>query len=268
MTTPRTASDILLALEAKVDQLTSMVHAQDLNLRILSNKLNLLLEQMKQAPAPKPKENPYSVAADDGKMPDVLMNVRAAPVKITQQDRLPMQDAPQSQALRRTSRTEAPIGRTQTPPIAQKFQIQDPSPPDMSAFKKQAPPPQRSPQSALTAPPMMEPAPAEEPEFKAFENLSPQEELSNKVAVIQRVTDPTGKSIFLAEVEIFDENNNQVFKSRTNGVGKWQASLSVGTYKVRISKRESVTKQKIENYQTITIDGRISQLNLEQLIIQ
>lgn len=264
-TTPRTASDILLALEAKVDQLTAMVHAQDLNLRILSNKLNILLEQMKQ-PAPaavKPKENPYTVAADEGKMPDVLMNVRAAPVKISQHDRLPMQEAPQSQGIRRTSRTDAPVGRTQTPALG-KFQIQDPSPPNMSQFKAQLQS-KAQPESALTPPPVAETE--EVSEFKAFENMPPAE-LNNKVTVIQRVTDPTGKSIFLAEVEIFDENNNQAFKTRTNGVGKWQASLGIGTYKVRISKRESVTKQKVENYQTISVDGKLSQITLDQLIIQ
>lgn len=251
---PRTASDILLALEAKVDQLTSMVHAQDLNLRILSNKLNLLLEQMKERPSP-PPVNPYTASAEGGVIPAPLLQNRGMlskqPMIKIETDKLPIQETPQG--MRRTARTDGP---SKPPPVQRQLQIQDPSPPNMSAFKQQ-----------LEAQATPTPEPEEEmPEFKAFENLPPQLENTNKVAVIQRVVDKNGKSVFLAEIDILDEDNNKIFSTRTNGMGKWQASLNVGNYKIRISRRELVTKQKVEKYQNIVVDGRVSQLTLDQLI--
>jgi len=277
MTSSRTASEILLALEAKIDQLTSMVSAQDLNLRILSNKLNLLMEQMKKAP---PQAEPtFTASADGGKMPAVLLQNRVPPPNHHMisgvVNSLPMQENPQAQAIRRNSRQEAPMGRQQTPAISQKIKIQDPAPPDMSMFKQQLQS-KAAPQSALPPSPTMEPVfptppqPAPElPQFTQFEESTPVqgESSGNKVVVTQRVLDKAGKSVFLADVEIFDEDNNVVFKNRTNGVGKWQASLPLGNYKVRISKRESVTKSKFEKIQQISVNGKTPQLNLEQLIV-
>jgi len=241
----RKASDILLELESSVKQLTGVIHAQDLNIRILSNKLSLLIEQMKVLPQPPLMDtNQYMVSTD---------SPPTTQIKISN-DRLPMMENPQG--FRRTSRPETNAGNRQQaqPHVPQqqhqnKISIQDPSPPDMSQFQK-------------TPPPAIE----ELPQFKAFEALSPQAEMTGKVAVTQRITENNGKSVFLAEVEIYDKDG-QVFKTRTNGVGKWQASLPIGNYKVRIAKRESVTKQKIEKFQNITVDGRVSQLILDQIII-
>lgn len=251
----RKASEILLDLESKIDQLTSMLHAQALDIRVLSNKLNKLMEQPKVAsppiPAPAPQVTSYSADAVDAKIPNVILQNRAIPVKVA--DQLPMQDSPQ--AIRRNSRPEAQRAVPIAPPTT-KISIQDPAPPNMSQFMKAKQPP--------PAPP---PSFQEEPQFQAFENLTPQQESSNKVAVTQRVITKTGKSVFLADVEVFDEDNNQVFKTRTNGMGNWQASLPVGNYKIRVGKREAVTKQKIEKTQNVLVDGRVSQLVLDQVII-
>lgn len=252
MDNSRKASDILLDLEAKIDQLTSMLHAQALDIRVLSNKLNKLMEQTKDLPAPPPPVTSYSAAADEGRMHSVLAQSRGVPIKVS--DQLPMQDTPQG--VRRNSRPET-SGNSRQPMSMQsqsKVSIQDPSPPDMSQFIRAKQPAQMA-------------EPEEQPEFRAFENLPPQAEATNKVAVTQRITEKNGKSVFLAEVEVFDEGGNQVFKTRTNGVGKWQAALPIGNYRVRIGKRESVTKQKVEKTQNITVDGRVSQLILEQVII-
>jgi hypothetical protein len=89
------------------------------------------------------------------------------------------------------------------------------------------------------------------------------------VNVVQRIVDKNGKSLFLAEVEIISSNNpSEVIKTRTNAAGKWQAQLTPGEYKVFIRKRESVTKNKIETFQTINVDGTESLLNLDMLIIK
>lgn len=253
MDNSRKASDILLNLENKIDQLTSMLHAQALDIRVISNKLNKLMEQTKEAPPAPPPVTSYSASTETGKMHPVLLQSRAVPVRAS--DTLPMQDTPQG--VRRNSRPETSGNARQTQVAPQsRISIQDPSPPNMSQFIKAQTPP--------APPPQVEP---EEPQFKAFENLPPQAEATNKVAVTQRITEKNGKSVFLAEVEVFDEDGNQIFKTRTNGVGKWQAALPVGNYRVRIGKRESVTKQKVEKTQNITVDGRTSQLILEQIII-
>jgi len=51
---PRKATDIILNLESKVDILLSIVRSQDLNIKILSNKLNSIIEKLEQE-APKSK---------------------------------------------------------------------------------------------------------------------------------------------------------------------------------------------------------------------
>lgn len=262
----RKASDILLDLENKLNQLISMVHAQDLNLKILSNKLNMVMEKIKESPAPSSSAvNPYTVAADEGKMSNTLLQNRVAPpqmIKVSP-ERLPMEENPQPQQnTRRTSRPETTGSNRQSPQPFQaprKVGIQDPRPPDMSQYQSH---------TEATARPSHDAPESAETQFQAFENLSPaQADVTNKVAVTQRITEKSGKSVFLAEVEIFDESGSQIFKTRTNGVGKWQASLPIGNYRVKIGKRESVTKQKIEKLQSITVDGRVSQLILDQIII-
>lgn len=273
MDNTRKASEILLALETKVEQLINMVHAHDLNNRIISNKLNMILEQMKNSSQEKViqsflKENPYTISSTDGKMPDLLLasrlNTPQQQVIKVSTDKLPLLEVPHS--LRRNSRTEVPVEKQQitSPSFNKKIGFEDPAPPDMSQFKSKLP------QQTVTTPTTPLPIEADESveqDFQAFPNplLSPN--LNNKVAVIQRVVEKNNKSVFLADVEVLDEANNLIFKTRTNGVGKWQASLPVGIYKVRLSKRESVTKQKIEKYQNISVDGKLSQVNLEPLII-
>jgi hypothetical protein len=139
MDSSRKASDILLDLEAKIDQLTSMLHAQALDIRILSNKLNKLLEQKELPPAPPPVATSYAASADNGKMHNVLIQNRGVPIKVS--DQLPMQDTPQG--IRRNARPETSGNSRQAPPAMpqSKISIQDPSPPNMSQFMRAKQPP-------------------------------------------------------------------------------------------------------------------------------
>lgn len=100
---------------------------------------------------------------------------------------------------------------------------------------------------------------------------APQQNLptTGTIPVVQRCVDKNSKAIFLADVEIVDMATMQpVFKTRTNGAGKWQAPLAIGSYRVTIRKRESVTKEKIEAVQDIHVDGSVSKLELPLLIIK
>jgi hypothetical protein len=92
---------------------------------------------------------------------------------------------------------------------------------------------------------------------------------SGKVATTQRITDNTGKAIFLANVEITDRNSGAVvYKGRTDGVGKWHASLPVGQHLVHITKSEALNKAKIDVSQNLVVDGSQNVLNLPVMIIK
>ena len=91
---------------------------------------------------------------------------------------------------------------------------------------------------------------------------------ANKIPIVQRVVDKSGKSLFLAQVDIFDLNSKLVAKVKTNTNGKYQAQLPPGKYKVEISKFEPMTKTKLEAAQSITIDPNVSIVELPVLIVK
>lgn len=72
-----------------------------------------------------------------------------------------------------------------------------------------------------------------------------------KIPVTQRVTWDDGKSLFMAKVEIFDENDNLLEKVNTSADGKWTAKLPIGKVKIKIHKKVSVNGQDTE-LQSIT----------------
>ncbi len=224
---PRKATDILLAVEAKLDQLLHLSRSQDLNIKILSNKLTALTTEF------------HAAMADDGTAPPANAEKTASPfigdTSIPQVEyKLPMTAAPNG--FRRTSRPETfikePIQvKPGTSPVPQQAQAQpaellwNPNKPKAPATKPAPPPPA--------------PAPASPPAPKSAENVA-------KTPVIQRVLDNNGKSIFNANVEIINTQLNQiVFSNRTSSTGAWQAQLEPGTYKVNVKRQESISKTKI-----------------------
>jgi hypothetical protein len=89
-----------------------------------------------------------------------------------------------------------------------------------------------------------------------------------KVPVVQRITDKTGKDLFMAKISIMDVNQKLVLETKTNASGKWQAHLVPGTYIVQIVKTDTATKQKIEGKQTITINPVNGTMQLPVAIIK
>lgn len=240
---PRKASDVLLELEAKIDVLMSIVRTQDLNIKILSNKINTLIEKSGQLPLPSQPTIP-SVrieAVDTSKQ-----------IQIRPEDALPVEQKPEG--FRRTSRPETYAGdnaylKPTMATVQPKFPMQVPK---------------------LTNPEVI--VPRQNLNFTEVLPSTPQDfptPSGNNVPVSQRTVDKNGKSIFLADVEIIDLNTKQTMsKVKTNGVGKWAASLPVGEYKVFIRKRESVSKEKIEVIQDIRVDGTKSPFELPMVIIK
>ena len=245
---PRKATDVLLDIESRIDNLTSIIRSQDLLIKLMSNKLNNILDKLDNNQV-KPK---FSIEAstEPSKVieiaPDLNLQIENSPV-----------------GFRRNSRPETYSGdNNYLPKLDQlkakeeiKFPIQIPreSGKNEIVTKKQL---QKAVAPSAT-PPMPEP---DEVNFV---------DAGNSVPVSQRVVDANGKSAFLADVEIIDKSNmTQMFKTRTNGTGKWSAPLPVGDYKVIIKKRESLTKEKLEAVQDIRIDGKTSPFDLPMLIIR
>lgn len=241
---PRKATDVLLDLESKLDSLLEIVKSQDLNIKILSNKLNALLEIQRQ-----PIENRTEPV--ENKLPTIEaikqnhINDPERSIMISSEKSIQVESKPEG--FRRTSRPETYSGD--------------------NAFLNKAPP--------LSAPPKKEKVmeivvpnitkPVQETQQEQFVEYTE----VNKIPLLQRVVDKNSKSIFLADVEIINLNTNEkVTKTRTNGAGKWGASLAPGQYRVIISKRDTETKEKIESCQDINVDGQMSPMNLPMLIFK
>lgn len=223
-TKQRTAADVLLSLEEQVKQLMQMHRNLDLNIKILSNKFNQVIEVLTAMPTdPNPSlfPDPHAIATAPPSLqiPEFKMKIQNE-LPIPKETGLPIDAAPVG--FRRTSRPESYSAVTPgdknipTPSIPQ---------PEMHAAKLKESSTVHIPSSA------------------------------NKIPVMQRIVDKNGKSIFMAEVEITNKHTNIVeAKTRTNGVGKWQATLAPGDYKVSIRKREALNKQNIETSQDLSIN--------------
>jgi len=241
----RKVTDVILDLEAKVNALLTSSKNQEMLVKIMSNKLNELLQAQS---VPKPVVGKPFVEA--------VNTTHQKAIEISSETKLPMQDLPNG--FRRTSRPETYSGDNQYLPVTDqgvtKFPMQLPKQPE-AEVRVPAPAPTKKETPTFTE----KPVPAE------IQNRV----VSNAIPVIQRIVDSTGKSIFLADVEITDvDGKTPTYKSRTNGTGKWMATLAPGQYKVVIRKRESLTKEKLESTQEITVTGAVSPFELPILIMR
>lgn len=233
---PRKTSEIILALENKVDILLGIVRSLDLNIKILSNKLNQLSE--KQATPPQfTVEAVHTPAAPPMLMPP--MDPERA-ILIDPEAKIPTEDNPKG--FRRTSRPETFSG-------------------DNAYLKRE----EKKPQAEVIVPKLSgnhtPPTPTKE-EAPAVPLQTP------VIPTQQRVVNRNGKSIFLADVEITNVETGESKKTRTNGTGKWSAPLAIGNYSVIVKKTEAASKEEMKVVQTVKVDGKQSPLELNMLIIK
>jgi hypothetical protein len=230
----RKASDIILELENKIDILLGLCRTQDLNIKILSNKLNSVMELLNK------KENKITIET-------VNTSTSTPVIPISAESTLPMESFPKG--FRRNSRPETYEGDNSYLPNVEevKFPVQLPNKPAEVVIPNHIAKPTSKP---VSIPPEIE-----------------KQVVRQAIPVTQRVIDKNAKSIFLADVEIVDDKNSTV-KTRTKGNGKWEAILSPGNYKVIIRKRESLTKEKLESSQDIVVDGSVSPLELPILTMK
>ena len=231
----RKASDMLLEMEATLKSVLDLVRNLDLNNKIISNKLNALIQANKDASHQMVEKPKFTVEAVDKTLP-----IQAPISKVS-----PVETDPTG--FRRTSRPETYAG-------------------DDSFFpkKKESPVKMQEEPTFIMKPPqeIIE-------EVKREQPVSLMNNSENKLPVTQRVIDKNGKAVFLADVEIFNSETNELaVKLRTNGVGKWAASLLPDTYTVVISKREAVNKEKTVSKQTVLVDGFVSPLELQPVILK
>lgn len=302
MTEPRKATDVLLDLESKVSMLLDIIRAQDLNIKVLSNKLNDVIGRLDKQQAGPPKIVVETVRTPSAPpiMPPTFTQIPAGDpernIPVTAESKLPQAEVPQG--FRRNSRPESYAGDNAYLPHQQqqqevKMPVQLPKMPPGRQGANVAPP-GRGPESSVVIPPeatanprnkkgvMAGPAPKGSPFAPAGspnpmmapppppEDMEPpMQHAPGNIPVMQRCVDKNGKSIFLADVEIIDLSTGQpFFKTRTNGTGKWMASLGIGAYRVTISKRASQNKEKLEAVQDIQVDGAQSPLELPMMIIK
>jgi hypothetical protein len=282
MTEPRKATDVLLEIETKLNTVLGIVRAQDHVIKIMSNKLNDVMEQLKQQQSARPKftaettNTPVLPTVMPPGFPQLPAGDPARNIPIIADAKLPQTDSPQG--FRRTSRPEtfagdnAYLSKPGVPDPKTSMPVQMPRMPNPNA-----PPPGRSAgenMAEVVVPPeatnKKKTTPYRQPAPPPMDEQHPEPtSLQGQIPVMQRVVDRNGKSIFLADVEITDASTSQpVFKTRTNGTGKWMASLGVGAYQVKISKRPAMDKPKLEAIQDIQIDGSSSPFEVPMLIIK
>lgn len=264
---PRKASDVLLDLEKKLDVALSIIRTQDLNIKILSNKLNSILDALEKRSVAPPKIVSEAVQAARPTIQPVLPTpsvVSINEIPVSAELNLPLEESPQG--FRRTSRPETFAGDDTYLRQASKLPTQSPKMPVAPKQGINTPPPGRSmgevvvPAQATKKTESPTPRPQQAPT---------QAMLQNAIPVSQRVVNGHGKSLFLADVEVIDASNMQtVLKTRTNGTGKWQASLGVGGYRVIIRKLDSASKERLEVTQDISVDGSQSPFELQTIIVK
>ena len=265
----RKATDILLDLESKIDILLSIIRAQDLNNKIISNKLNDIIVRLDKQNVIPQKIVVEAVQQPLPKIPPAqpLDPERNIPYKV--ESSLPETSSPQG--FRRNSRPETYAGDKEI-----KLPVQLPEMPQAKQdnSKTVAPPPGRGPGNEIVFPSDSKTVSKKSVTPTIAQPLMTEKQpipqaAQGQIPVTQRCVDKNGKAIFLANVEITDVLTNQsIFKTRTMGNGKWVASLPPGSYTVTIKKLESLTKTKVESIQNIVVDGTSNRLELPILILK
>jgi hypothetical protein len=243
---PRKASDVILDLEVKIDALLNLARSQDLNIKILSNKVNLLSEKLNAVQTQPTSIAPrFKAEVADAPLPtasifrDYESDEKNIPVN--SESTFKVDESPKG--FRRTSRPETYSG-------------------DDSYL------PERK-QSANEKPAEVIVQPKKQEQIKRQERPENKTPMTNVIPVQQRMVDKTGKSIFFANVEVTNVTNGEVvYRGRTTGAGKWMASLAPGRYKVHMKHQEKLSNQKLEAIQEIVVDGTTSPLELPMVIVK
>lgn len=101
------------------------------------------------------------------------------------------------------------------------------------------------------------PIKVEEPLLKVEEAKSNDVEVE-KFLVSQRVLYETGKSIYLAAVEVIDmATKNKVARQTTSANGKYKIKLPAGSYRFKIYKQIDLNSPRVERMQDVVVVGNV-----------
>lgn len=212
MSEQRKATDVVLAIEGKMDAILKISASYDHNMKLVLdrvNKIYLYVEEVKKSYQQEDHEN---------------ISDREEIVNVSDGAKITVSDMP---IVEKRNTKSAPVEQaaiSSTP-----YRLDGFSNPTLN-----------------------------ETEFKATDK---------KVPVIQRITDQNGKDIFMADVVIFNDKQESVYKTKSNAVGKWQAHLRPGRYTVSVSKTDMSSKKKLEVKQDITIPQSNATVTLDILKI-
>lgn len=251
MDNDNTNMQMILSLKSTLDLILNYCKSQELNLKILSNKINLLNEKLLNNPVHS-SPGKATIEPADFVVQHADRQNNSKEIRISPDFNLSVDSAPQGP--RRTSR-------------------QDDS--DFEDYSK----------TNTMAEPTEHPLSQSKKVFKPIENVEKKESvndnsnnvefkhpkltLAESVQVTQRVLGKSNNSLFLAEVEVRSaENDELVHRTRTNGIGKWVGTLSPGKYRVTIKKMGGAGKEVLKVSQDIQIDGIKSLVDLPELHIK
>jgi len=252
---PRKASQVLLELEAKIDNLTNLVVSQNFANQLLSNKISELLQSIKSQKTYLP--NITAEAANTAPqipvspMDDFISSDPEREFPVFAENKLP--EVSDLLGYRRTSRQdmqpENNLKQTNVAPHEENGSMQSQK---LPITREQV-------------------ANIQKQEFQPKSQIKKSDKvvIQNAVPVIQRVVSSAGKSVFLAKVEIIDKATSKlVLNTKTGSTGKWTASLSPGNYQVAIRKIESQQQPKMEVIQNIQVDGKVSPYELPTVTLK
>lgn len=254
MENKRTATDIILGLEQQIKTLNSLLTSQDLTIKLISNKLNEIMGALQ-----KNNNSKIIVEAINHNTNQPIVVDPERQILISQEESLPEEKEPKG--FRRTSRPETYAGDNSILNRVPKKKE------ETANYPVQIPKPNGKAEIIVpeVATSLNKNTPTAKPNNSAKQNVV----VGNNVPTMQRIVDRNGKSIFMANVEIIDLSNVEtIYKGRTNGTGKWQASLPLGDYQVVIKKVDPISKQATEVSQNIRVDGTQSPLELQMMIIK
>jgi len=234
---PRKATDILASIEDKLNTNIKLIYSYDLNVRLVLDRVNKIynyIERLETAELEMMKQSENSEIVEEPKIVNIIPPEQR------------IEEAKTTIGQRRGSRTPdaSPTIASQQKSDITKHVMTATMQPGTQASQNTAVPHQT---------------------VSAKQTYVPSD---RKVPVMQRITDHTGKDLFMANITISTMDNEEVVKVKTNAAGKWQAQLRPGKYIVDMVKTDTATKNKIEGKQEITIHDSNSPITLPIAIIK
>jgi hypothetical protein len=226
----RTAVEVLVDLESKIDLLVGIVKSQDLQIKILSNKITQVFQN--KAPESQPQVTPRFIITDGLDDQHIPMKKDNGATYIESGSFVQKNESPQETPRSKREETNVKF----TPALLSsedKFKI------DSEDFVPAAPP---------------------------TESKTP---MMGSVPFSQRIITSTNKSVFMASIEVMDEKTNELLlKTRTNNTGRWSGSLPPGTYMVKLQKAPvNGIKKPIEIKYPITVEKRQGLFELKDFVV-